>query len=139
MDWDKLLNLWENSPKRSEIGKKIGKNQSNLNKILREKKQIDVVLLEKLALYFNVPVSSFFEENQSLKNKQIEDLENKIKELDKELELYRKLENDKLEMIEMMKEINKGLKDKITLLEIMVESKKNYPNADSASSSKSSS
>ena len=62
MNWEKLSNLYENAPKKSEIGAKLGVNQSNFLKIMREKKQIDVLLLEKIASYFGKSMCFFFDE-----------------------------------------------------------------------------
>jgi len=67
MDVEKLKKLYDNLPKKGDFSEKTGINYSYIKKIISGKNNPSVKTLEKIADYFQVPVSYFFDEEESSK------------------------------------------------------------------------
>ena len=143
MNIEKIKKLFEKTDSIANLSKEIGINRSYCYEILNGKTNIGSDILERIAKYFDVPVGYFFDEDKIIdesSKKKVLELEEINLQLRKDLEFYRQAIFDKERIIDSKEEANIALKDKISILETLIEQiKKTHPNADSASTGKSSS
>lgn len=119
MNTDKIKILYENSIKKSKIPNEIGMSRSTFFEMMNGIGSPRVENLEKVAKYFNKPISYFFDE-EIIPN---QDQENKIKELEEELHALRKKVEEYEKEIKLKDEIlntkNELLKQKDETIELL--------------------
>lgn len=121
MNSDKIKILYENSIKKSKIPNEIGISRSTFFEMMNGIGSPRVENLEKVANYFNKPISYFFDEE----NFNNQEYQNKIDELEKEIRALRK-ENEIL--IERIKDKEAIIKKNDKILSLI--EKENSKNAD---------
>jgi len=97
MNVEKLKKLYDNLPKKGEFSEKLGINYSYIKKIVSGENNPSVKTLEKIAEYFNVPVSYFFDEEPQITDE-------KIKEIIKENEYLKQVNEIREKQVEQMQQ-----------------------------------
>ncbi len=134
LNYKKILECYKKVPDKNVFLSNIGYERGNFLKILNKKKNITVSTLIKIINEFDKPITYFFDEDNvidTISMEKISGLEQENHELKRELDIYQRSEQDKIEKIEIQKETINALKDKIIIMDNLISQvKKTYPNID---------
>lgn len=97
MNKEKLKKIIEKPDNINEFSEKIGINRSYFYQFRKLESDITVSILEKIAEYFNVPVSYFFDEEPQITDE-------KVKEIIKENEYLKQVNEIREKQVEQMQQ-----------------------------------
>lgn len=97
MNVEKLKKLYENLPRKGDFSEKLGFDYSYIKKVVAGINSPSVKTIEKIAEYFNVPVSYFFDEEPQITDE-------KIKEIIKENEYLKQVNDIREKQVEQMQQ-----------------------------------
>ena len=97
MNKEKLKRIIEKPGNINEFSEKIGINRSYFYQFRKLESDITVSILEKIAEYFNVPVSYFFDEEPQITDE-------KIKEIIKENDYLKQVNEIREKQVEQMQQ-----------------------------------